>query len=181
MKTYWSHFQGSSLTLQVCPKTLVANYQWMLHNIPEVEKYHLHHGKIISCNIFCKINTPWTSLMFCCYKSRNVNAMQNAMSEKQIEWVLHQDSGMELSHWSYGWNAHTLPIPLIYRMGFMMKNFSIIISSKRFLHISSLYNQNTEIPQHGITAVLNKGLTFSSSYCHCSKIISSTKITLYLM
>jgi hypothetical protein len=111
---------------------------------------------MISCNILCKIYTLWTSLMSCCYKSRNVKC--KAMSQKQTEWVVHQDSGMELSRWSYGWNAHTLPIPLKYHMRFMMKNFSIITSSKRFPHISSLYNQNIKIPQHGITAVLKKGL-----------------------
>lgn len=129
----------------------------MLHNIPEVGKSHLHHGKImILCNNLCNIYTPWISLMSCCYKSSNVKC--KAMSEKQIEWVIHQDSGMELSHWSYGWNAHTLPIPLKYHMRFMMKTFSIIISSKRFPHISSLYNQNIKIPQQGITAVLKKAL-----------------------
>jgi len=133
----------------------------MLHNILEVGKSHLHCGKIIiSCNILCKIYTPWTSLMSCCYKSRNVkcNAKYKAMSEKQIERVVHQDSGMELNRWSYGWNAHILPIPLKYTPRFMMKNFSIIISSKRFPHTSSLYNQNIKIPQHGITVVLKKGL-----------------------
>lgn len=132
-KTYWSHLQDSSLTLEVCPKTQVANYRWMLHNIPEVGKSHLHHGKImIWCNILCKIYTDWTSLMSCYYKSSNVkcNAKCKAMSAKQIEWVVHQDSGMELSRWSYSWNAYTLPIPLKYHMRFMMKNFTIIISSK---------------------------------------------------
>jgi hypothetical protein len=68
--------------------------------------------------------------------------------------MIHQDSGMELSCWSYGWKTQTLTIPVKYQMEFIMKNCSIIFSSKRYPQIISLYNQNIQIPQHVITAML---------------------------
>jgi hypothetical protein len=39
---------------------------------------------------------------------------------KKTERVVHQDSGMELRCWSYGWKAQTLPIPVKYQMEFIM-------------------------------------------------------------
>jgi hypothetical protein len=52
-----------------------------------------------------------------------------------------------------------MPVPVKYQKEFMMKNFSIIFSSKRFPQIISLYNKNTEIPHHGITAMLTTRTT----------------------
>jgi len=37
MAAYWSHLQGS--------RSPVTNYQSMLSNVPEEQRYHLHHGR----------------------------------------------------------------------------------------------------------------------------------------